>query len=282
MQTGIEMVITDLDGTLLNDDRKISRKDIDTLKWLGEKDICRVIATGRNLFSVKKVLPPDVPIDYLVFSNGAGAVDWHTGELIYAAHLKEKEVALAIETLTGAKMSFMVHDLVPGNHAFLYYDSNCGNPDFRRRMEIYKNFAVPLNLNPPNYRHASQLLAIFPENLQVLEEIRDKLSSLKVIRTTSPLDGKTMWIEIFPADVSKGHTVEWLCRRLGIKISNTIGIGNDYNDLDLLNFARYPFAMANAPQPVRKLYKICKSNNESGFSDAVCQIINYPGAEPGP
>ncbi len=273
MDSEIKMVITDLDGTLLNDNQIIADKDINTLLWLGEKNICRVIATGRNLYSLKKVLPMDTPIDYLVFSTGAGAMDWSTGELIFAEYLKEKEVALGIETLIGEGISFMVHDLVPGNHAFLYFDAKCGNSDFKRRIDIYNDFAFPLNLEPANYKHASQLLAIVPENTSVLEEIRNKLSSLRVVRTTSPLDGESMWIEIFPADISKGHTVEWLCRKLAIDPLCTIGVGNDYNDLDFLNFVKYPFAVANAPDPIKKLYRKCKSNNESGFSDAVDQII---------
>ena len=269
----IKMVITDLDGTLLDDERKISKKNIDTLRWLGEKNICRVIATGRNLFSAKKVLPDDIPLDYLIFSTGAGAIDWQTGELIYAAHLNEKEVALAIDTLIEKQMSFMVHDLVPDNHGFLYFDSKCGSSDFIKRIELYRDFAVPLNLNPPNYRHASQLLAIVPEDMTVLEDLRDKLSSLRLIRTTSPIDGKSMWIEIFPSDVSKGHTVEWLCVRLDIDPEATVGTGNDYNDLDLLNFVKYPFAMANAPLTIRNIYSPCKSNNESGFANAVHQVL---------
>ncbi len=273
METDIKMVITDLDGTLFDDEKRISKENLETLEWLGEKEIYRVIATGRNLFSVRKALPENFPIDYLIFSTGAGAVDWQTGELIYAAHLKEKEVALAIETLIDAKMSFMVHDLVPDNHAFLYFDSECGNSDFKRRIDLYRDFALPLNLTPPNYRHASQLLAIVPENPFVLEEIRNKLDSLRVVRTTSPLDGESMWIEIFPSDVSKGHTAEWLCGRLGINPVATIGTGNDYNDLDLLNFVHFPFAVANAPEQIKKLYRNCKSNTENGFSDAVHQVI---------
>ncbi len=273
MHSEIEMVITDLDGTLLNDDQLITNKDIDTLLWLGEKKICRVIATGRNLYSIKKVLPVDVPFDYVVFSTGAGVVDWLTGKLIFAEYLKEKDVTIAIETLIGERVSFMVHDMVPDNHAFLYFDANCGNSDFKRRIALYNDYAVPLSLKPQNYKHASQLLAIVPENLTILEKIKSKLGSLRVIRTTSPLDGENMWIEIFPADVSKGHTVEWLCKNLNINPLCTIGIGNDYNDLDFLNFVTFPFAVANAPEPIKKLYRKCRSNNKSGFTDAVRQII---------
>ncbi len=273
MERDIAMVITDLDGTLFDDEKRVSKEDLETLEWLGKRKIYRVIATGRNLFSVRNALPENFPIDYLIFSTGAGAINWRTGELIYAAHLNEKEVALAVETLIDAKMSFMVHDLVPDNHTFLYFDSNCGNSDFKKRIDIYRDFAMPLSLSPPNYRNASQLLAIVPENPFLLEEIRNKLGSLRVIRTTSPLDCENMWIEILPQGVSKGHTVEWLCGKLEISPTATIGTGNDYNDLDLLNFVSFPFAVSNAPEPVKKLYRNCKSNTESGFSDAVHQIL---------
>lgn len=272
MNYRVDMVITDLDGTLFNDNKQISNRDIKTLEWLGSRGIIRVIATGRNLFSARKVLHPETPVDYLVFSTGAGAIEWKTGKLIYAEHLREPEVALAIETLKEAGMSFMVHDLVPDNHAFLYHDADCGNSDFHRRIDIYHDFAAPLEMDPPNYAHASQLLAIVPENLALLEEIRSKLASMRVVRTTSPLDGKTMWLEVFPAGVSKGHTVEWLCRKTGTDTSCTLGLGNDYNDIDLLNFVRFPFAVENAPDPIKKLYPRCMSNNDSGFSDAVHRL----------
>ena len=51
-----EMIITDLDGTLLNNNREVSLLDMKSLFWLGENDIPRVIATGRSFYSTKKAL----------------------------------------------------------------------------------------------------------------------------------------------------------------------------------------------------------------------------------
>lgn len=275
MVSNIRMVITDLDGTLLNDDRIITGRNYDTLDWLGEHKIIRVIATGRNLYSANKVLPENIPADYLVFSTGAGVVDLRTGDLIYKAQLNEKEVRLAVETLKSAGMSFMVHDLVPDNHSFIYFDAKCGNNDFKRRCELYNEFAVPMDIDTGSYKHASQLLAIVPEDLSVLEDIRTRLKSMKVVRTTSPLDGESMWIEIFPANVSKGHTIEWLCTKTGVNQASTLGIGNDYNDIDLLEFVKYPFVVNNAPESLKSLFFPCRSNNADGFTDAVFQILEH-------
>ncbi len=270
---GISMVVTDLDGTLFNDRQEISRENMQTLEWLGERNICRVIATGRNLYSAKKILPPGLPVDYLVFSTGAGAVDWKTGELIYAEHLREEDVTLAIKILTGAGMSFMVHNKVPDNHFFRYYDANCGMVDFHRRCELYRAYASPLETGSAGFAQVSQLLAIGSECPGNLEELRSRLGSLRVVRTTSPLDGKSMWIEIFPMHVSKGHTVERLCKMLEMDRSGTVGIGNDYNDTELLNFVTHPFAVGNSPEPLKRAFPSCNSNNENGFTDAVLRVL---------
>ena len=79
----IKMVLVDLDGTLLNNSKLIGGKDKDTLHFLGERNIVRVFATGRNLFSAKKVLNETTPFDYLVFSSGAGVYDWRKQKLLF-------------------------------------------------------------------------------------------------------------------------------------------------------------------------------------------------------
>ena len=60
--SNIKMVITDLDGTLLDDNGKVSLTDMKSLYFLGEKNVIRVVATGRNFFSLSKVLKSKVLI----------------------------------------------------------------------------------------------------------------------------------------------------------------------------------------------------------------------------
>ena len=81
MTPKIKIVVTDLDGTLLPSQGCISKKNYNTLVSLRDKEIIRVIATGRTLYSAMAVLPEDFPIDYLIFSSGAGIIQWNTKEL---------------------------------------------------------------------------------------------------------------------------------------------------------------------------------------------------------
>jgi hydroxymethylpyrimidine pyrophosphatase-like HAD family hydrolase len=90
-----------------------------------------------------------------------------------------------------------------------------------------------------------------------------------VIRTTSPLDGASRWIEIFPLSVSKARGAEWVVRRHGIRDQDVLAVGNDYNDLDLLDWAAASYLVKNAPQPLHDLFPTVPSNDASGFSEAV-------------
>ena len=106
------------------------------------------------------------------------------------------------------------------------------------------------------------------------EKIKSEIHFLQVIRATSPLDHKSIWLEIFPKGVSKGHAANRLCNFLQIKRHNTIGIGNDYNDIDLLDWTARSFAVANSPKELKQKYETVKSNEEDGFAEVAEKILN--------
>lgn len=269
----LKMVVTDLDGTLLNPQRHISDIDFQTLKLLGENEIHRVIATGRSPYATHKVLPPDFPIDYLIFSNGAGILNWNTKGIFYAQSLKPDEVVVIVNLLIGIAVDFMIHKPIPENHHFVYYQTGNENLDFIRRIVIYEQFAHPMTFNSNDFGSACQVLAIVPNDISIYENIKNQLPQFKVIRTTSPLDGDSIWIEIFPKTVSKGSAAAYLGKRLDCSPDCVLGIGNDYNDLDLLNWTEHSFVVANAPHDMRQKFKITDSNMNSGFAKAVHQKL---------
>lgn len=269
MEKKWKMVITDLDGTLLNDNREVSLTDLKSLYWLGENNILRVIATGRNFYSLNKVIKPSFPIDYLIFSSGAGIYDWKNRRLLHSEKIDKKEVKEIAQILIDHRIDFMVHKTIPDNHHFLFHRVSEINPDFERRIEVYKEFATPLNPNLENYNDACQIIAVLPNNIELFKELTTKFTDLKIIRTTSPLDGESIWMEIFPEHVSKGQAIDWLCKKLKISADKTISVGNDYNDIDMLEFTGHSYVVANAPADLQKKFPVCSSNQDHAFSDVV-------------
>ena len=252
------MVVSDLDGTLYQSGDSFSSQDLQTLESLKKEGITRVIATGRSLYSLKKVVSPDFPIDYLIFSSGAGIMDWRTKELLKVESLKGTEVQKAAVMLKSRDLDFMIHRPIPENHFFTYYSSSRNNPDFESRCLLYREFATPGSRPAGQLHPACQLLAIENENHResLYEEIKNKLKYLKVIRTTSPLNGRSTWIEIFPETVSKGLASSWLATRLGLKADQVMAIGNDYNDLDLLHWAGESYVVESSPAELKENFLV--------------------------
>ena len=269
------LFIMDLDGTLLRSDRTFSSIDIDALVQLGELGIIRTIATGRSLYSFNTVEVGDLPVDFIIFSMGAGVLQHAGGMVVRRVSLEPDEVKQACKILKTNRLDFMIHRTIPDNHMFSYFRSNEGNDDFERRLKLYSRFAVPLNEATDGFGLASQLLAVVPDRVShaVLEKVRSELPDYSVIRTTSPLDGKTTWIEIFPTVVSKSRTAAWLAGELKIDKSEIVSVGNDYNDLDLLEWTAKSYVVDNAPADLKDRFTGVASNNNGGVAEAARRSI---------
>jgi hydroxymethylpyrimidine pyrophosphatase-like HAD family hydrolase len=265
----MKMVVTDLDGTLLNSYGKISNEDHHTLNLLGQKGVVRVIATGRSPFSFESIPMEIWPIDYLVFSSGAGVMHWPSRSLLKTSELNCTVVQTLINTLVEHSVDFMVHEPIPTNHRFQYYSSGKDNADFYRRIDLYINHCSPLLIGVPYRTNASQVISIIPKDIDLFENLSSKLKGVKIIRTTSPLDGQSIWMELFSSDVSKAQGVLWLCNSLGVSPVSVVVVGNDYNDLDMLETFERSYVVANAPDDLSCRFTRVASNCHSGFSEAV-------------
>ncbi len=270
-QTPSGLFVCDFDGTLLRSDRSFSSADLSALIRLGELGIIRAVATGRSIYSINTVSISELPVDFILFSSGAGIVRHPDGAIIREVSLEPREVGRAIEVLQVNNLDFMVHQPIPDNHVFSYFESTSDNADFKKRIELYRLFARPLETAGDGFGRATQLLAILPpaDNRPVIATLEKALPGFNIIQTTSPLDGQSTWIEIFPATVSKSLTAAWLSASYGLDADRALSIGNDYNDVDLLEWAGCSFVVANAPEDLKRRFPVVASNNENGVAEAV-------------
>lgn len=267
----IKLVAFDLDGTLLNADKKISRHDFNTLTNLGAKGIIRVACTGRNLLSVNRVLCTGFPVDYTVFSTGAGIVDWHTGHVISALHLNKKQINHITDVLLNHKLSFTINQPIPNNHKMLLYNTHLYETDLHLYTNHYKKHVSNLDINNlPN--QATQFIALL-NNKNHFNELVCNFINVKTILTTSPVNQQCYWLEIFNPLVSKAFGIDFICKKHNILQKNTFSIGNDYNDIDMLKFTKYSYVVSNAPNDIKQLFNVTNTHNCSGFSAAINECI---------
>lgn len=82
----------DLDGTLLCSDRTFDAVDLHALKQLGDQGVVRAIATGRSMYSFNTVTDSNLPVDFVIFSTGAGVAQYPGGWIIRKVSLEPHEV----------------------------------------------------------------------------------------------------------------------------------------------------------------------------------------------
>ena len=274
----IKLVATDLDGTFLKNDRSISPENLEMLNRLGEMDIIRVAATGRNLLKVKEVLSREVNFDYVVFSSGAGVYNWKEEKHIYQQNIKKESVKKLLNYFIRHDINFHGFYPVPDNHKHYFFRGKDKCEEFERYFLFNRAHAEALQATNLPQSELCQFLVIIRENeeqfLQLKTEIENLCPEIRVIRASSPISSGYIWIEVFHKSVSKGNGVNEICKLNGINREDTMGLGNDYNDFDLLAFTHYSFLTANSPEEIKKKYPLLPSNENNAFAKSVQPLFD--------
>ena len=279
------LFVVDFDGTFLRDDKTVAAIDRDALAGLQQMGVITAIATGRSLYSFQKIiaelkfdgLRKKLPVDYVIFSTGASIMDFPACTILKKYSLSAEDVITISAVLDRCKLDYMIHRSVPDTKHFIYRYSSGSNSDFQTRLDLYREFATVLTREKlANFGKATQLLCIVDGKQG--EEVTDQLSTLfsnySVIKATSPLDKRSIWVEIFAREVSKSSAAGWLSERVGVMQSKAGAVGNDYNDEDLLDWAGRGYLVANGPVSLRSRHTVVSSNNDGGVAEAVSRWLS--------
>lgn len=274
MPTPLKLLVADLDGTLLNAHGYCHPDTIAMLRKLQAMGVCVAIATGRSPYSARQVLAADFSIHYLIFSSGAGAIDWQTGKLLYATHIASTQAEVLAQLLRQQGVDFMAHDLIPDNHRFRYSATAHPVADFERRLSRYAPYARALQPNEP-LGDVTQFVGIIDCDTARFAHIEAQVQDATVVRSTSPLDGHSMWMELFAPGVSKGYGERWLCQHLGgLQPHEVVVLGNDYNDIDMLRLTPNAYLVADAPEALRSQFATLPATAEQGLAQAIIHLFD--------
>ncbi len=274
------LFVSDLDGTLFTDERTLSRENLSCLGELQKKGISTAIATGRSSGSFFHAITramnalgkdmADFPAHYLIFSTGAGIMELGSGKLMRACNMTRHQAKKVCAYFDARQMDYMAHKAIPDSIYFEYKSHGQNNPDFEARLKFHEGFGLPMKDSGPGFEELTQVLAVLPEpmSLELVEKMRSDLPEYSVIHTTSPLDKKSQWIEVFTPEVCKSNACQWLADHLAIDPEQVIAVGNDYNDEDMLSWAGQKFLVSNGPAPLQKRFPLTDSNNNNGVAKA--------------
>lgn len=264
-----KLVAIDMDGTLLNSNNEISKRTCDAIEAATKQGVHIVLATGRILKSAEHYAM-DIDLNsYILACNGAIIMN-KSKDIIYSQPMN-LDIAKKVMEL-GQELGIYYH----------FYD----------RSKFYSNIYIK---EIANYYNTSTLklkgqsidIDIFEdynellnrENFEVykflfiddvkekLEKLRQELSGFKEINVSSSWDNN---LEIMDNRVSKGMGLDFLSKKLNIDPKEIIAIGDNENDLSMIQFAGLGVAMENGDEAIKNQADIVTRTNDE---DGVARII---------
>ena len=278
-----KMIILDLDGTLLNDYKKISEENINLIKRAyEEKGILSVIATGRPLGYVNEIcdLYGNCFANYIIACNGAIIKDSKANQYIHKVTFTNEEVLNLRNIFLQENADYMM----------LYTDEQVIiEAEDTKRLENagialgQKKTKIENIENVVNNSNITIFLCLIGGNIPTLENIIKKINTLKEIESSvichylCKTEGGTFeskYIDIMKKGCSKKNAIQILADKLGIKQEEIIVMGDGGNDISMFECAGLKIAMANAePYLKEKADFITTSNNDSGVAKAIQKFI---------
>ncbi|HEY60115.1 MAG TPA: HAD family hydrolase [Anaerolineae bacterium] len=254
----IKLIIFDVDGTLVDDDQKLSSRTIKVIQSLQRKNVLVSLATGKIFPSVRQVVE-DLGIRApLILSNGA-ILQQPNGEIIFNSLLKLE----ILQTILDCYQDYDA-DLALFTPASIYVKKETRNTEHIRICgEKMKEIGSWVNIKDefPAVCKALLLNRRDGEEMAKLKELLANKLGEKIALSSGALNS----IEVMSVGVSKGTELRNLAKFLNIKLENVMAFGDHVNDIGMLKIAGVSVAVDNAIDEVKKIVDVViKSNNDSG------------------
>jgi Cof subfamily protein (haloacid dehalogenase superfamily) len=273
----IRLIATDIDGTLLNPQFQISPDDLAALRRAYDCGVEIVLVTGRRhtfALPIAQQLGFDL---WLISSNGA--ITRSLGGETFHRDLMPRQTCLDV---VGAMQEFR------GNTVLTFDTETKGaiviehldelNASIRRWVEknmAYIDFVIPLEralVTDPVQTMFCGSMERMGQALRALESAGLD-NRVTVLRTEYPERDLSM-IDVLNAGCSKGHALERWATHRGYHRAEVMAIGDNHNDVEMLEFAGHPVIMGNACEELRSRgWRVTGSNGECGIATAVGEIF---------
>jgi len=269
-----QLVLCDLDGTMLNQFNEISPENLAAVAALSEYRIGFSLATGRmdamtRLFvrQLRVTLP-------IIACNGAVIRDCTTNELLAQTCIPADDVIALTDWLKRKGLDFLVY--TPDS---VYY------PPESRRIDVMHQYnrqarAVGQPLVPLHELDARTQSQVAPGAVKILAMIPDfsAMTDLQAQLAIHPGSAAVMSmdnaIDIMAAGVTKGDAMLQLARMIGVQPSQIVTLGDHDNDASMLRMSGLGIAMGNAtPLAVAASRIQTLSHEQSGVADAIRRYI---------
>ncbi|MDL2205702.1 Cof-type HAD-IIB family hydrolase [Eubacteriales bacterium OttesenSCG-928-N13] len=262
----IRMIVMDMDDTLLTHDRRVTERTLDALNEAKRRGAYIVLASGRmteSMLDVARLVDVNAP---LIAYNGGAIYDSKSGRYTH-------ENTVSLDVAREVSLLAEEHRLyIQGYWGGEYY--------FDREIDYSRAYANSIGkqgiaLNQP----LSGCMEQDPFKLLMIDEPDRIAQFLPLLQQRfkgrlSCVTSKPIYIECTAPNADKGEALHVLALDLGIARDEILAFGDGGNDLGMLQYAGFGYAMGNASEHVRNKAKhVAPSNDEDGLAQVVEQLL---------
>ncbi|WP_245533110.1 HAD family hydrolase [Coprothermobacter platensis] len=272
MRPLIKLVLIDIDGTLVRDDKTLPEENVDAIKEALASGVVVTLVTGRNYGSTKTIIDTlhlDVPV---VLQNGAFIFRPYSGEILRKVGLSGR-IAKKIIDLSRSQDVF-----------YILYKDFFDDKDMVVDNDYVGPFESYLKHNEARLQKVDNVMDFIDSEVAEVALLGDEDKILHVIdamdceKECSVIKSLTRqneaFYEFFGPKVGKGEALNYLCQHFNVKPEEIMFLGDAYNDMDLMSLVGMPVAMGNAVEELKRMAKaVTKGNNDAGVAWAIRQYV---------
>lgn len=270
-----KLFVTDMDGTLLNSNKEITRENKTAINRLIENGIDVVLASGRHPALLKE-FPRKLGLKTPVIGCNGGVIkDLGTEKILYMSEMKMESVIEAIEIANKYNIDFWIYEK---DNIFYNRETDRVNKHLENNKTASKDEIVPMM----KFNSISDLTEGSRKIIKVLfilighEDAKEKLfCELTRIPDIEFCQSDSVLIDVMNKGISKGSAVKLYAEKKGIRSEEIIAIGDNDNDTSMIEYAGLGIAMGNAEEDIKKASQyVTKDCDSNGFGDVVDKILN--------
>lgn len=261
----VKLVVTDMDGTLLNSKSEVSNQFLGIYNQLKKLDIKFIAASGRQYFSIIDRFDESIQNEItIVAENGAFAM--HGNQELFTSSLPLEYISKSINTLRELENVYIV---LCGKEA-AYIETK--DEEF---ISMFQNYYS-------EYKKVEDLTKVENDTFFKIAAFHFECSETNIYPSVKHLEKDLQvivsgerWLDISHSNANKGFALNILQKQLSISKEETMVFGDYNNDLKMLELADYSYAMENAHPKVKETanYKT-KSNDDCGVEFVLQKVIN--------
>ncbi len=272
----IKMIAFDLDGTFLDDDKKIPEANLRALERAAERGARIVPATGRIYQGIPEEIRGLPFVRYFLTVNGAYVYDAHEDAVLRRAELTAE---LSLRIMEYADSENVIYDCYQDNWGYMSRGMLARVEDYvdvPGIIRLIRTLRAPVDSLPDSVREKGapiQKLQLYVKDQQhkarIIGELKSRFPEVSVSSSFR------CNIEINSSDATKGQALMGLGRALDVDMSRVIAFGDGSNDIDMLRAAGMGVAMANAEEEVKAAADyVTLSNNDAGVAAALTRFMS--------